>query len=57
MRLPRMTAADLAVFAACYAASLGRQAPTADNSSSDAALDEAFWHVECFKRSMKERKR
>lgn len=56
MKLPRMTPAELAVFAACYAQELERRAPTVDNAAAEEALDGALWSVECFRQALRERK-
>ena len=52
-----MNAAELAVFAACYAVSLERQNAAFDNSAAETALDEALNEVENFRQALRERKR
>lgn len=55
MKMPRLSAAELAVFAACYAASLERQPSAADNSAHESALDDALWSVRCFRKALRDR--
>lgn len=55
MRLPKMTQAELAVFAACYALETsGRR--SIDNSAADDALDAALWSMKCFRQALRERR-
>lgn len=57
MKLPRMTQAELAVFAACYASELARRAPSIDNAAAEESLEGALWSVECFRQALRSRKR
>lgn len=55
MKLPRMTSAELAIFAACYAQALSRQPSAADNSAHECALDVALWDLRCFRKALRDR--
>lgn len=60
MRLPKMTAAELAVFAACFAVDMERRSsrnPSVDNANAEEALESALWSLECFRQALRERKR
>lgn len=55
MKLPKMTAAECAVFAACYAQALSRQPSARDNSAHEGALDAALWDLRCFRKALRGR--
>jgi hypothetical protein len=55
MKMPRFNATDLAIFAACYAASLARHPGATDNSAHESALEDALWDVRCFRKALRDR--